>query len=65
MTQTKENRSTPVAVPPGLGAVRVGEVVSVDLGPNDEVEWIWTHDPIRGSTVTGYRIVPRGDAASR
>jgi hypothetical protein len=48
-----------VAAPSNAGAMDAGEVLSVETGPDEEVEWVWSHDPQRGSRVTGYRIVPR------
>ena len=36
-----------------------GEMLSVEVGAKEDVEWIWSHDPQRGSAVTGYKIVPR------
>jgi hypothetical protein len=36
-----------------------GELLSVDVGPTEDVAWVWSHDPARGSVVTGYTIVPR------
>lgn len=41
------------------GPVVSGTVVAVDLGPHEDVQWIWSHDPQRGSYVSGYTIVPR------
>ena len=48
-----------VTAPSSTGAMGRGEVLSVKLGPDEDVEWVWSHDPDRGSVVTGYRIVPR------
>jgi hypothetical protein len=36
-----------------------GRVLSVEVGPDEDVEWIWSHDHERGSHVTGYKIVAR------
>jgi hypothetical protein len=36
-----------------------GRVFSVEVGPDEDVEWIWSHDRERRSHVTGYKIVPR------
>jgi hypothetical protein len=36
-----------------------GQVLSVEVGPDEDVEWIWSHDRERGSHVTGYKIVAR------
>jgi hypothetical protein len=48
-------RSVPA---PGTGAgMRAGDLLSVELAPDEAVEWVWSHDR-GGSRVTGYRIVP-------
>jgi hypothetical protein len=50
---------------PMAGVIGSGELLSVELGPDEEVEWTWSHDPVRGSIVTGYTIVSRkGPTAS-
>jgi hypothetical protein len=36
-------------------------VLSVEVGPDEHVEWIWSLDRERGSQVTGYEIVARVD----
>jgi hypothetical protein len=36
-----------------------GEVLCVEVGPDEDVEWVWSHDRQRGSLITGYRIVAR------
>jgi hypothetical protein len=33
-----------------------GQVLSVEIGPDEEVEWIWSHDSERGSFVAGYDV---------
>jgi hypothetical protein len=49
-----------LVVAPGRGAgTASGEVLSVEVGADEDIEWIWSHDPEHGSVVTGYRIVPR------
>jgi hypothetical protein len=51
-----------VAIAPQVYAapMRAGQIISVDAGPDEEVEWTWSHDPVRGSYVTGYRTIERG-----
>jgi hypothetical protein len=44
---------------PTTGQMSGGRVLSVEVGPDEDVEWIWTHDRDRGSHVTGYKIVAR------
>ncbi len=39
----------------------VPEVLSVALGRNEEVRWIWTHTAVGESVVTGYTIVKKDD----
>jgi hypothetical protein len=47
--------------PPNSGPVVSGSVVAVDVAPDEDVQWIWSHDLERGSYVSGYTIVPRPD----
>lgn len=48
-----------VTAPSSASPMTGGQVLSVEVGPDEEVEWVWSHDRERGSFVTGYRIVPR------
>ena len=48
-----------VTAPTSAGQVSGGQVLSVEVGPDEDVEWIWSHDRERGSQVTGYKIVAR------
>ena len=50
-----------VTAPTTAGQMSGSRVVSVEVGPDEDVEWIWSHDRDRGSHVTGYKIVPRVD----
>ena len=36
-----------------------GEPLSIELGTDEDVRWIWCHHGERGSSVIGYTIVPR------
>lgn len=45
--------------PPNSGPVVSGSVVAVDVAPDEDVQWIWSHDLERRSYVSGYTIVPR------
>ncbi len=47
-----------VSAPTATGRMGTGEVLSVEAGPDEAVEWLWTHDR-EGSRVTGYRVVAR------
>ena len=50
-----------VMAPTNAGPLVSGTVVAVDLRPDEDVQWVWSHDPQRGSYVSGYTIVPRVD----
>ena len=41
-----------------------GQVLSVDLGEDEEVIWQWTHRPDGASVVTGYDIVKKTEEKS-
>jgi hypothetical protein len=47
-----------VTAPSNASPMTRGQVFSVELGPDEQVEWVWTHDHERGSFVSGYKIVP-------
>ena len=53
--QLKRPKRTVTA--PTNDPLRGGQVLSVELSPDEDVGWIWSHDRERGSRVTGYRIV--------
>lgn len=36
-----------------------GELLSVELAKDEDVQWIWCHHGERGSSVIGYTIAPR------
>jgi hypothetical protein len=36
-----------------------GQVISVELGEDEEVVWQWTHYPDGTSAVTGYKIIKK------
>jgi hypothetical protein len=59
MTDESKPTTRPVVAPSNAGPVTGGQVLSVEAGLDEEVEWIWNHDHERGSYVAGYRIVPR------
>lgn len=57
-----EERKAPkriVVAPSTVAPAGPGDVLSVEVDPDEDVEWLWTHDRERGSTVTGYNIVSR------
>ena len=59
MAKNEGSAKRMVAAPSNTGPMGGGEVLSVEVGPDEDVEWVWSHDGQRGSVVTGYRIVPR------
>jgi hypothetical protein len=59
MANDDETAKRIVVAPSNTGPVSTGEVLSVEVGPDEDVEWVWSHDRERGSSITGFRIVPR------
>lgn len=55
-----EKKRTMYAPWPELGT-RPPTVISVELGEDEDVEWIWTHTDDGESVVTGYAITQRTD----
>ena len=41
-----------------------GQVLSVELGEDEEVIWQWTHRPDGTSAVTGYEVVKKTEEQS-
>jgi len=54
--KTTENKRT-VQAPYSGGSDLPGQVLSVEVGADEEVIWKWTHRPDGTSAVTGYEIV--------
>ena len=48
-----------VLEPDNVGRLRVGDVLSVELAADEDIQWIWCHHGERGSSVIGYTIGPR------
>jgi hypothetical protein len=49
-----------IVLPPQSGrADSSGQVISVELGEDEEVVWQWTHYPDGTSAVTGYKIIKK------
>lgn len=44
---------------PGNCRPGAGDQLSVDLGADEELQWIWCHHGERGSSVVGYTILSR------
>lgn len=61
MDDSNDRDSRRTVTAPG-DAAAPGQVISVELGEDEDVEWQWTHDADGSSRVTGYRIVPRAAA---
>ncbi len=59
MAEAKKAPTRIVIAPGAAASMTAGEVLSVEVGAHEDVEWVWSHDPKRGSRVTGYRIVRR------
>ena len=58
MTDESKHAKRIVMAPSSASPMSAGQVLSVEVGPDEEVEWVWNHDREGGSCVTGYRIVP-------
>ena len=52
-----------VVAPQPPGRTPESATLSVELAPDEEVEWIWTHRPDGTSVVTGYEIHKRDPEA--
>jgi hypothetical protein len=48
-----------VTAPDNGSGARAGELLSVELSPDEDVQWIWCYHGERGTSVMGYTIVPR------
>jgi hypothetical protein len=59
VTNETKRAKRSVMAPSGAGPMSRGEVLSVEVGADEDVEWIWSHDRKRGSFVTGFKVVPR------
>ena len=53
-----------VQAPSSGGSDTPGQVLSVELGEDEEVIWQWTHRPDRTSVVTGYEVVNKTEEQS-
>ena len=62
MKKTEKKRV--VQAPFQSGAALPGQVLSVDLGEEEEVIWQWTHREDGSSVVTGYEIVKKTEEKS-
>jgi hypothetical protein len=48
-----------IQAPSSDGSAQPGQVLSVELGEEEEVIWQWTHREDGSSVVTGYEIVKK------
>jgi len=53
-----------VQAPSSGGSDLSGQVLSVQLGEDEEVIWQWTHCPDGTSAVTGYEVVKKTEENS-
>jgi hypothetical protein len=53
-----------VQAPSSGGSDSPGQVLSVELGEDEEVIWQWTHRPDGTSAVTGYEVVKKNEEQS-
>jgi hypothetical protein len=53
-----------VQAPSSGGSDLPGQVLSVELGENEQIIWQWTHRPDGTSMVTGYEIVEKSEENS-
>lgn len=45
-----------VLAPSNAGRPRAGDLLSVELGTDEQIQWIWCHHGERGSSIIGYTI---------
>ena len=62
MNETEKKRI--VQAPSSDNSARPGQVLSVELGEEEEVLWQWTHREDGSSVVTGYQIVKKTEEKS-
>jgi hypothetical protein len=62
MKETEKKRI--VQAPSSGGSDLPGQVLSVELGEDEEVIWQWTHRPDGASAVTGYEVVKKAEEQS-
>jgi hypothetical protein len=62
MKTTKKKRI--VQAPSSGGSDLPGQVLSVELGEDEEVIWQWTHRPDGTSAVTGFEVVKKAEEQS-
>ena len=45
-----------VLAPSNAARLKAGDLLSVELGTDEDIQWIWCHHGERGSSVIGYTI---------
>jgi hypothetical protein len=55
----KEDVKRTILAPSSARPSRAGDLLSLELGADKDVQWIWCHHGERGSSVIGYTVVPR------
>jgi hypothetical protein len=61
----KETEKKRIVQAPFLGGSDLpGQVLSVEVGEDEEVIWQWTHRPDGTSEVTGYEVVKKTEEQS-
>ncbi|HZS10213.1 MAG TPA: hypothetical protein VFD58_35625 [Blastocatellia bacterium] len=56
------NDKTRIVTAPQAGTTdSSGQLISVELHPDEEVLWHWTHYPDGHSSVTGYEVVRKSE----
>ncbi len=55
----KNEKKITVTSPTNSDSTISGAVLSVEIGADEEVEWIWTHLENGKSAVTGYKIIKK------
>ena len=53
----KEDMKRRVVAPGRAGPSGAGEMLSVELGADEDVQWTWCHHGESGSSVIGYTIL--------
>lgn len=55
----KNEKKLTISAPRNSDASVPGAVLSVEIGVDEEVEWVWTHFENGRSAVTGYTLIKK------
>jgi hypothetical protein len=58
ISMTEDLKRT-VMAPSNARPMTVGELLSFELGADEDAQWVWCHHGERGSSVIGHTVVPR------